>query len=739
MSYTKNSKATTTAYSISREWHAFEDLLDGSLSFSKDNKRIEYGDFPAVFDIETSSFYKNSQTGETCLEPKRTKGWEKIWRKQGTMYAFVFGINGKCCRGRTWSEFLSMMSRCEEFFSLSLEKRLVVYVHNLSFEFQWMKDLFEWEKVFCLEKHKVLKAVTKKGIEFRCSYMLTGMNLEHVGKNLQKYRVEKAVGDLDYSLLRNSETPLTDKEWLYVMNDGQVVMAKIRETLDREGHTWRIPLTKTGYPRRDCKKACLYANDGTHRNASRESKHYRNIMSSNLIQSEDEFKQLVRAFHGGFTHANAWRQGDVMEKVSSIDFTSSYPYVIASEKYPMGNSRKVVPHSKKEFSEFLNKYLCVFDAEFEDLESVFPYEHFLSYSHSYCVNAVTDNGRIVSADSAATTMTNVDFETFEKVYRWSRMKVRNLRIYPAGYLPTPLISTMLDYYERKTSLKGVAGMETEYLESKERVNAFFGMMVMNPIRSDITYSRENGWTEESVPLKEGLEKYDNSRNRFLAYQWGIFVTAYAQRNLWNGIIEFGSDYLYSDTDSIKGRNMEKHGDFIKRYDEDAVAKLKKAMEYHGLPFSKCSPKDINGKTHTLGLWDRDAEYSRFKTLGAKRYFVEYADGHRSFTISGVNKERGIPYMEDEARKRGIDVFDLFEEDFVFPADWTGKNVHTYIDERCDGILVDYLGHPCEYREESAVHLEKTSYEMSIGQLYRDFLEGLKRRKIESGIKKGDNR
>lgn len=737
MNYTKNSKRVTTpTFSISREWHPFEELLDSNLPFSKDNKKINYGDFPCVFDIESTSFYENQETGETILEPnKKEKGWERKWKKRGAMYAFVFGINGKCCRGRTWTEFLTMLSKCSEFFGLSVERRLVIYVHNLSFEFQWLKDFFEWEKVFCLEKHKVLKAVTKSGIEFRCSYMLTGMNLEHVGKNLQKYPVEKMVGDLDYSLLRNSETPLSEKEWGYIMNDGLVVMAKIQESLEREGHAWRIPLTKTGYPRRDCKKACLYANDGTHRNASRESKHYRNIMSSNLIQSEAEFEQLVRAFHGGFTHANAWIQGDVIEDVTSIDFTSSYPYVIACEKFPMGNSKKVTPKSKSEFNDYLNKYACVFDAEFFDLESVFPYEHFLSYSHTFAKNAELDNGRIVSAEIAMTTMTNVDFETFKEVYRWKRMKVKNLRIYPKGYLPTPLVATMLDYYEKKTTLKGVEGMETEYLESKERVNAFFGMMVMNPIRSDISYSKEEGWTEIETPLKEGLEKYDNSKNRFLAYQWGVFVTAYAQRNLWRGIQEFKGDYLYSDTDSIKGRNIERHREFIDEYDSDAISKLKEAMRYHDLPFSKCSPKDIKGKEHTLGLWDEDAHYRRFKTLGAKRYFVEYDDGHHSFTISGVNKEKGVPYMEKKAKEEGIDVFDLFDEDFVFPSDWTGKNVHTYIDEETKGILVDYLGHACQYAEKSSVHLEKTEYEMSIGQLYREFLDGLKRRKIEKKERK----
>lgn len=50
-----------------------------------------------------------------------------------------------------------------------------------------------------------------------------------MGEDLQKYKVEKKVGDLDYNLVRTSSTPLTEQELGYCENDIRVVIAYIQE------------------------------------------------------------------------------------------------------------------------------------------------------------------------------------------------------------------------------------------------------------------------------------------------------------------------------------------------------------------------------------------------------------------------------------------------------------------------------------------------------------------------------
>ena len=84
--------------------------------------------------------------------------------------------------------------------------------------------------------------------------MLSGFSLAKIGENLQRYKVNKMVGDLDYNLKRHHKTPLTDKEWKYLINDVQVVVAYIQETSENDGGYHKIPLTKTGYVRNYCRE-----------------------------------------------------------------------------------------------------------------------------------------------------------------------------------------------------------------------------------------------------------------------------------------------------------------------------------------------------------------------------------------------------------------------------------------------------------------------------------------------------
>ena len=105
--------------------------------------------------------------------------------------------------------------------------------------------------------------------------------------------------------------------------------------------------------------------------------------------------------------------------------------------------------------------------------------------------------------------------------------------------------------------------------------------------------------------------------------------------------------------------------------------------------------------------------------------VEYDDGTHSITVSGVNKKTAVPYMEELAKQRKVDIFSLFDEDLYIPPKHTGKNLHTYIDDETKGRGVDYLHIPFEFEEKSSIHLEETSYSLSITQAFLDYLKGIK--------------
>lgn len=244
------------------------------------------------------------------------------------------------------------------------------------------------------------------------------------------------------------------------------------------------------------------------------------------------------------------------------------------------------------------------------------------------------------------------------------------------------------------------------------------MAVTDIVRAIIMYNE--GWITEAPDLEEMINKYNKSRRRFLYYPWGVWITAYARRNLFDGINAFGTDYLYSDTDSIKALHGERHADYIENYNRAIIEKLKKACKHHGIPETAIEPETVKGIKKPLGVWDYEGEYEKFKTLGAKRYLV-LKNGQLQITVAGVGKD-AAKWLLQKYGSAGA-AFDAFEDGLIFPAEATGKNTHTYIDDELNGIVTDYTGKAGEYHEQSAVHLEGAEYSLSIGKLYAEYLRG----------------
>lgn len=670
-------------------------------------RKAAYYDIPCAFDIETTSF-----SGRTENE------------KQSTMYAWVAGFNGLVIMGRTWDEFTDVMNTISSVLNLSTEKRLVVYVHNLAFEFEFIGGRFEWENVFSLRKHKPVYALTTGGIEFRCSYILSRFSLEEMGKHLTKYPTRKMVGDLDYSKARHSKTPLTPQEIKYIEQDVRVVMAYVQERIEIDGGIHKIPLTATGYVRKYCRSEALYGG-AAHKSKEGRNTYFRYMdLMRQATLTPGEYSQLKRAFQGGFTHASAWKSGKLLEDVTSYDFTSSYPAVMVAEKFPMSKGESVTITSKDQFQDLLNTHCCLFDVEIYGLSERLVWEHPLSISRCRQVTGEqVDNGRLVKADHLVTTLTEQDYYILKTFYHWDRMEVGGFKAYRKGYLPSSFVKAILMVYKDKTELKGVEGKEVDYTAVKELLNSLYGMSVTDIVRDEIVFDRGE-WVKIPPDVVEVLEQYNTSRQRFLFYPWGVWVTAYARRNLFSGIVSVGPDYVYSDTDSIKILHGEDHMEYIRRYNERIRKKMEEAMNWHGFPVELTSPRTIEGKEKPLGVWDFDGHYDLFKTLGAKRYLTFSEKKGLSMTVAGLGKKDGLEYLKRRAKGDVRKAFELFSNDFEVPPGDAGKLTHTYLSGPFDGVLVDYLGTSGEYHETGGVHLEPAGYSMKLSAEYERFLRGI---------------
>jgi len=661
----------------------------------KTYKKVSYINMPVSFDIETTSFISEHS------------------EKTAIMYAWTLGINGYCFIGRTWIELIRALESISTYLMLNNERRMIIYVHNLAYEFQFIRKHFEWLKVFSIDVRKPIYAITNNGFEFRCSYMLSGYSLERLGKNLVNYKVSKLTGYLDYSLLRHSNTELSEKEIMYCINDVLVVMAYIQERIESDGDITLIPLTKTGYVRNYCKIQCLGK-------GKKKNKRYKMIMKG-LTLVPDEYRQLKRAFQGGFTHANAFYSGKTLVNVASYDFTSSYPTVMIAEKFPMSKGELVRLNDREEFEKNLKLYCCLFDVEIINLESVLYYENYISYSRCWgVVNPVINNGRIVKADKLFTTITEQDYIIISLFYKWSDFKIANFRRYKKAYLPTEFVLSIIKLYQDKTKLKNVEGYDVEYLQSKEMLNSCYGMAVTDICRNEITYTDD--WGTDRPNIEESINKYNRSFSRFLYYPWGVWVTAYARKNLFTGIYECGNDYVYSDTDSVKMLNHKAHEEYIEGYNKAIMQKLQMAMLWHGLDPDLIAAKTNEGISKPLGVWDFEGVYSRFKTLGAKRYLTENKKG-LSLTVAGLSKSNGAQYLINNFN----DPFEGFTDELYIPPEYTGKNIHTYLDDEQKGFLKDYKGVVSEYSEKSSVHLAPAEYSLSIGYEYARYLLSIQTR------------
>lgn len=712
------------------------------------DKDYIYLNISAGFDIESTSFYDESNPPN----------------KVAIMYHWQIGIDGIVTSGRAWPDYQKLLSAINQQFGLSWKsERLVIYVHNLPYEFQFMRKWFDWSDVFMLDNRKIVRCTTGP-FEYRCSLKLAGgRSLKSVGDNLNKYIIRKMAGDLDYSLIRHSKTPLTEKELKYCENDVRVVMSYIQEKIETDGDITKIPLTNTGYVRRFVKEKMFETRVETSK------------LMKTLTMTPQEFLDLRQAFQGGFVHGNVKYIGKTVKHVMSMDISSSYPAVILLKKFPMSKLHTLDKiDNEKQLQYLLKNKCCLFTVKLTTLTPKVLYANPIASSKvvkGTLKGATINNGKVVSADELTITITEQDFFTIDEFYSFESIEIIRFGYYDVGYLPKNIHEAVGTMYKGKTELKGVEGSELEYMVLKNMLNSNYGMMVMNPIRDEYYYVPQesdsvkewtdedgsarrritkNGYAKQNPNLIEAIEAYNTDKNRFLFYPWGVWITAYARRNLFKAIKAVGEDFVYCDTDSVKFMNPESHTEWFEEYNREILEGIKLAQKYTKLDGSYYMPK---GKT--IGIFDFDGLYRRFRTLGAKRYFVEYENKKHKFykvkgkryipidgnalkeltvnvqktrlafadnfaaTVSGMRKANCRDYLVETGSP-----FDSFTSDLTVPATKSGRNLLTYIDEPRYGEVVDYLGNRAPYMELSGIHMESMGYEFSQSKDFERYIQGI---------------
>lgn len=701
--------------------------------------KIEYYNIPCSFDIETTSFF------ETVNENSK-----KLKKKRACMYIWQMSLNGVEVYGRTWSQFHIFLGQLEHFLGLYHHRRLIIYVHNLAYEMQFLLGHSNISDVFARKSCRPISCVLDNCIELKCSYFLSGLSLAKVAENLTTVSVSKLKGYLDYNKIRHSRTPLTPDELEYCAYDVRIVVYFIKEEMMRnENDITKIPLTKTGYVRRYVRNKIK----------ERFNYHvYREKIKEFMVADKELFATLYKAFAGGYTHANVDYVDICMEHVHSIDFTSSYPAQMLMHRYPMTRFiyENIVSYEK--FLQYVEREACVFRIKLTNVEPLTSH-HILSESKCELIfNKKIDNGRVISADTVVTYMTDVDFKTFCMFYKFDKTQVYVDKFYHAKYkyLYKPILESILDLYRDKTTLKGVKDKVMEYLVSKGLLNAIYGMCVTNPVNDEIILNEDFTWGKEEPDIQEALNRNRDNGNQFLCYQWGVWVTAWARYELLRCVREINSDVIYCDTDSIKFLDYKSHKKFIDAYNEEVKQALKKSMLMNGFETERLEPIDIKGRKQFIGIFTDEGEYSKFKTLGAKRYAYEKINkdtGETEFyiTVSGItpminfeeldpstlNTSYQTPYPKNLPYKCCIEKiksptsfivkngkFIYFRDRMTIPAEYSRLYTHSYIREPYTCELTDYLGNTAEVSEYCYIHMMPSDFNMGLAVDFLDYLEGI---------------
>ena len=608
------------------DWYSYLNsfgLIEESKKRRKSQNKHRVLNVYTAFDIETSTVWMNED--------------HSLYDVHSFMYVWQFQIEEYTVKGRTWPEFFiwldtlkTAIERIKEENKLPVNPLLVVWVHNLAYEWQWLSGYYPFtnEEVFFRDVRKPIYCRMFDTFELRCSYIQTNMSLSALCKQTgvkQKLSGQK----YDYDKIRFPWTELTPFEQEYTTVDVESLVQAMKYRVSRGGDNLQtVPLTSTGYVRRECKEALKE----------------QFLDMRELKPAEKEYRLLRKAFRGGNTHANRYFVNKIVDNVYSYDISSSYPTQQLTQMFPVKPfrwleiSQKTAKKRIERVFQFIGLgYAVVGTYQFKNIRLKNHREPIPYISLSRCqamgtddYEMILDNGRILECGYMEISLTEIDLQivldqyTFDQ-YTFDYFDVMECMVAQKDYLPASYRAVIQNYYDKKTALKGDNSEDGKYIytKSKNMLNAVYGMSATDPVHQDIFY-KDGNYKVSAYEDFTDEELMKLLKNASFPYQWGVYTTALARKQLQDAIKLCGDRIVYCDTDSVKVL-----GDIDLGQLNDKLKK--KAIQ------NKAYADDMKGDRHYIGVFEFDGHYDKFITQGAKRY-AYMTDGHMGITVAGVSKK-----------------------------------------------------------------------------------------------------
>lgn len=633
---------------------------------------------------------------------------------------------------RKWDNLLHFFDKMTEYYNLGEKRHIIIAIANMSFEFQFIRKRLKWSEgdfdFFAKERLQPLKA-TYNGIEFREVLSITGGSLAQLAKDycttqkLVTYDDNgNIISDLDYSIMRNSTTTLTETEEAYCIND-VVILSEFMWYLFCEyiRPDRKVPMTFTGILHREfieeLKLLCIQRDDKLHFEHGISYGTWQEFIRSlqpTLVDYQFYMKYL---FRGGYVHGNALFTDldDLLAKMK--DITSHYPGRMNLDYFPMSafkeyDFRRTTYAEELAVLDKLARSKClIIHAQFDYIRNTTTHTIESKSKLIRYTNGSFDNGRLLSADNIEVLLTEKDYQVYKWFYKWEGMTILSVKVADRGKLPPYVLNVLNRHYKVKEELKRTGKKDTvEYVIAKSRANTCYGDLVKRLRLTKTTYNNELEWHEDPSPLDYDKEMFKVILSPF----WGIWVTSGARRELLyiiHKLTDAGCVAYYGDTDSCKYKPSHKAEQIFKHYNASIYRHRKnrklRSTFFDGLAEFDNEIKDDNGKAVAVP----------FKMLGAKRY-IYIEDGKVKATVAGMPKAsiNQVGETPEEVMRRFTRVgFRLTPEE-------SGKLTTSYTDEEysanIDGEVMTEL---------SGVALYQIPFKISLKDDYLQHIAALQER------------
>lgn len=583
---------------------------------------------------------------------------ERAW-----VYQWAVKLKNLYVYGRKPTEIIDFLIRTAEHYKLSEEKKLLIYIHNAAYDIQYLKHYLKKydPKVhfLTLDAHAVI-ICDILGFRILCSYKLTNMSLSALAENYAK-KYDKAVGEIDYNVIRYQDSVLTPEDWFYMFSDVAAQYDGIRGYLDAMGYRYahEAPYTSTGFVRTNCRKA------------SRNDPDWRQEFQNSALDLE-QYNLCRWAFMGGVCIASCKYSGTTVrsDKLRHKDFTSSYPARQIINYAPSGRpSWYGEVTDPDDFQYLLTHYCCIFALTLHEV-------HINKGVTAPCIPSskcfglkepVRLNGKIIYAKELTIAVTELDYYWIQKQYTFDSFTVDNMLIFARGQMPDWLKGEVMQYFTNKCTLKDAEDENSQllYAKSKNFLNSIYGMTATAIIRDEYELDADMMFSPKQYEdIKEDqtkrLKKYYKGYNNFMPYQFACYTTAWARHALFTMIECVGYDnFLYCDTDSV----------FYIETPENAV----KMEEYR----QKCIKSAISAGAYVgekyLGEPTDEPSLRAFRALHSKCYAMEEWDKKKKdydlkVVIAGIPKKsikwvEGQPVLKTNAEE--LQTIDNLKDGFTF--------------------------------------------------------------------------